>query len=79
MDITDRKLNEQRLRDSREQLRALTAHLERIREEERTRIAREIHDELGQALTGLKMDLSWFAARLPNQPPGKGVRIIVAP
>jgi PAS domain S-box-containing protein len=68
MDITDRKLTEQRLRDSREQLRALTAHLERIREEERTRIAREIHDELGQALTGLKMDLSWFAARLPNQP-----------
>ena len=68
MDITDRKLIEQRLRDSREQLRALTAHLERIREEERTRIAREIHDELGQALTGLKMDLSWFAARLPNQP-----------
>ena len=42
--------------------------MERIREEERTRIAREIHDELGQALTGLKMDLSWFAARLPNQP-----------
>ena len=68
MDITDRKLTEQRLRDSREQLRALTGHLERIREEERTRIAREIHDELGQALTGLKMDLSWFAARLPHQP-----------
>jgi PAS domain S-box-containing protein len=68
MDITDRKLGEQRLRDSREQLRALTAHLERVREEERTRIAREIHDELGQALTGLKMDLSWFAGRLPNHP-----------
>jgi PAS domain S-box-containing protein len=68
MDITDRKLTEQRLRDSREQLRALTAHLEQVREEERTRIAREIHDELGQALTGLKMDLSWFAARLPNSP-----------
>lgn len=68
MDITDRKITEQRLRDSREQLRALTGHLERVLEEERTRIAREIHDELGQALTGLKMDLSWFAARLPNQP-----------
>ncbi len=68
MDITDRKLSEQRLRDSREQLRALTGHLEQVREEERTRIAREIHDELGQALTGLKMDLSWFAARLPNNP-----------
>ena len=68
MDISDRKLTEHRLRDSREQLRALTGHLESIREEERTRIAREIHDELGQALTGLKMDLSWFASRLPNQP-----------
>lgn len=68
MDITDRKQTEQRLRDSREQARALTGHLERIREDERTRIAREIHDELGQALTGLKMDLSWFASRLPNQP-----------
>ncbi len=68
MDITDRKLSEQRLRDSREQLRALTGHLEQVREEERTRIAREIHDELGQALTGLKMDLSWFAARLPHNP-----------
>jgi len=68
MDITDRKLTEQRLRDSREQLRALGAYLERVREEDRTRIAREIHDELGQALTGLKMDLSWFAARLPHQP-----------
>jgi PAS domain S-box-containing protein len=68
MDITDRKLTEQRLRDSREQLRALTGHLEQVREEERTRIAREIHDELGQALTGLKMDLSWFGARLPNNP-----------
>ncbi len=68
MDITDRKLAEQRLRDSREQMRALTGHLERVREEERTRIAREIHDELGQALTGLKMDLSWFASRVPNQP-----------
>lgn len=68
MDITDRKQTEQRLRDSREAARALTGHLERVREDERTRIAREIHDELGQALTGLKMDLSWFASRLPNQP-----------
>jgi signal transduction histidine kinase len=46
------------LRGSREELRALSAHMEQIREGERTRIAREIHDELGQALTGLKMDLS---------------------
>lgn len=54
------------LRQSREQLRALAAHLESVREEERTRIAREIHDELGQALTGLKMDLAWLTKRLPD-------------
>jgi PAS domain S-box-containing protein len=47
-----------------EQLRALAAYLESVREEERTTISREIHDELGQALTGLKLDLSWVAARL---------------
>ena len=46
------------LRGSREELRALTTHLEHVRESERTRISREIHDELGQALTGLKMDLA---------------------
>ena len=56
-DIEDRKHAEQMLRDSREQLRALTARLESLREEERMRISREIHDELGQNLTGLKMNL----------------------
>jgi PAS domain S-box-containing protein len=47
-----------------EQLDALNAHLERAREEERTGIAREIHDELGQAMTGLKMDTAWLERRL---------------
>jgi PAS domain S-box-containing protein len=45
---------------SREQLRALAAHATKAREGERTSIAREIHDELGQALTALKMDLAWL-------------------
>jgi signal transduction histidine kinase len=54
---------EERLRASHEQLRALTAYLHYVREEERTRIAREVHDELGQALTGLKLDISLIAAR----------------
>jgi PAS domain S-box-containing protein len=56
-DIEDRKEAEQKLRLSGERLRALTARLESLREEERIRISREIHDELGQQLTGLKMDL----------------------
>ena len=59
-DITGLKQGEKQLKDSREQLRALAAYLQSVREEERTRIAREVHDELGQALTGLKMDLAWL-------------------
>ncbi len=47
------------LRESREQLRRLTAHVQALREEERGRIAREIHDNLGGSLTSLKMDLHW--------------------
>ena len=55
-DITARKRAEAELARSREQLRALTARLLRVREEERARISREIHDELGQALTALRMN-----------------------
>jgi PAS domain S-box-containing protein len=57
-DTTERKRTEDAIRASQQQLRALSAHLQTIREEERSRIAREIHDELGQVLTGLKMELS---------------------
>lgn len=48
------------LNESREQLRSLAAHLQSVREEERINIARDIHDELGQMLLGLKMNLSWL-------------------
>ncbi|HTG44233.1 MAG TPA: PAS domain S-box protein, partial [Verrucomicrobiae bacterium] len=65
-DITERKRAQEELTNSREQLRSLAARLESIREEERTRISREIHDELGQSLTGVKMDLSWLANKLPE-------------
>jgi PAS domain S-box-containing protein len=57
-DITERKRAEEDLRRSFEQLRGLAAHLQSVREEERTRVAREIHDELGQALTAIKLDLT---------------------
>jgi len=50
-------------RESREQLRRLPARTEAVREEERKRIAREVHDVLGQALTGLKMEMAWLVSR----------------
>ena len=56
---------EEQLRESHEQLRALSTYLQSVREDERTRIAREVHDELGQALTSCKLDLSWIAGKLP--------------
>jgi signal transduction histidine kinase len=62
---SERKRAEEKLRESHEQLRALSVYLQYVREEERTRIAREVHDELGQALTSLKLDLSWLLGRQP--------------
>lgn len=64
LDITERKKAEKRLRQSAAQLRALSEHLQTVREEERSQIAHEIHDELGQALTVLKMDTAWLAKKL---------------
>jgi signal transduction histidine kinase len=68
-ELAERALTEQRLRHSEENLRALAAHLQSVREEERIHIAREIHDELGQALTGLKFDLSSFAKHFEKDTP----------
>jgi signal transduction histidine kinase len=64
---SERQRAEDRLRQSHEQLRALSVHLQHVREEERIRIAREVHDELGQSLTGLKLQLTWLAGRLPKR------------
>ena len=58
--------SERLLRESSEQLRHLAGHLLSIREEERARISREVHDELGQSLTAVKMDLAWLEARMPE-------------
>jgi signal transduction histidine kinase len=62
----ERRRAEEQLRKSHEQLRALSEYLQSVREEERTRIAREVHDELGQALTSFKLDLSLLATKLPK-------------
>jgi len=70
-DVTERRRADEQLRLYSEQLRALSARVEELRETERTKIAREIHDELGQLLTGLKMDLRWIEhdlERLGNSP-----------
>ncbi len=68
-DIGLRKQAENDLILSREQLRDLTAHQQSVREEERTRIARELHDELGQMLTGVKLDAMWLANRMSGENP----------
>jgi len=67
------------LRTSQMELRNLSLYLQTAREEERTRIAREIHDELGQALTALKMDVSWLKKRLgPEQDPLEAKTVTMA-
>ena len=65
-DITHRKKIEKDLKKSRQRIRNLLEHVEEIREEERKRIAGEIHDELGQLLTALKMDVVWLAKHMPE-------------
>jgi len=70
-ELAERSLTEQRLRASEENLRALATHLQSVREEERIHIAREIHDELGQALTGLKFDLASFTKGYETDTPAQ--------
>jgi PAS domain S-box-containing protein len=64
LEIAERRRAEQELRASRQRLRHFAARLQDVREEEKKKIAREIHDELGQVLTGLKIDLSWLTKKL---------------
>lgn len=64
-DITAEKKAQEDLQRSREELRNLSVHLQYVREEESTRVARKIHDELGQSMTALQMDLSWLSGRIP--------------
>jgi two-component system, NarL family, sensor histidine kinase UhpB len=66
-DITDSKNAEVELNRSKVLLQALSSHLLTVREEERKIIAREIHDELGQNLTAIKMDIYWLSKRFTNE------------
>ncbi|MGG1948524.1 PAS domain-containing protein [Trinickia sp. NRRL B-1857] len=60
LDVTDRRRADEALRESREELQRLSANIQHIREEEKTRIARELHDDLGQLLTAMKIDMGRF-------------------
>ena len=64
LDITEREKAAELLQKSYKDIRQLASNLQSIREEERTSIAREIHDELGQQLTGLKMDIYWLSRKI---------------
>ncbi len=75
MDITERKLTMQALQRSQELLRELTAHQDRIKEEERHRIAREIHDELGQTLLALRIEISMLESRTSQRHPRLNARV----
>jgi PAS domain S-box-containing protein len=66
-DLSERRRIEADLRASNDRLQALSVAMQRVREEERTLIAREMHDELGQLLTGIKLEFSWLRGRLPPE------------
>lgn len=66
-DITERKKTDEEIKMANNQLRELALHLQNIREEERKRIGREIHDDLGQQLTAIKMDVAWIDKKIPGE------------
>lgn len=66
-DITERRKAEEDIKQSHKELQELTAHLQTIREEERTHLAREVHDVLGQQITGLKMDMTWLNKKVKDK------------
>jgi PAS domain S-box-containing protein len=73
LDETERKLAEEQIKQSRQQMRALATHLQSVREKERADISREIHDVLGQGLIGMKIDISRLA-RMLSESEGESVR-----
>jgi PAS domain S-box-containing protein len=69
MDVTPRKQFEEELERSRAALRALAAQVQSVREAETTRISREVHDQVGAALSGINFDLDWLAAKISSEAP----------
>jgi signal transduction histidine kinase len=67
LDTTQSKLGELEIRRAQEQLQELSSHIQDAKEQERLRIAREIHDEIGSLLTAIKIDLSWLNHHLPKE------------
>jgi PAS domain S-box-containing protein len=75
-DVTERNRCEQSLHESEQKLRHLAGRLEQVREEERAHLARELHDDLGQSLTAIKMSLSWLATHPGATPEVVSARIV---
>lgn len=75
-DITDRNRYQDQLKQQQDEMRELSAQVQEAREEEKTNIARELHDELGQLLTALKMDLAWLRERLPEDAPETQAKVV---
>ena len=73
--IAERQAAEEALRQSREELRMLASHLEQIKEDERKRIAREIHDELGQNLLALRLDIQMLYERTRDRHPRLNAKV----
>lgn len=67
LDITQSKLGELEVKRAQQQLQELSSHIQDVKEQERLRIAREVHDEIGSLLTAIKIDLSWLMQRLPKE------------
>jgi signal transduction histidine kinase len=68
-DVTQRTRQEEALRHSRDEIRALGLAANNLREQEKSRVARELHDELGQSLTALKIDVGWMKDQMGDKDP----------
>lgn len=71
IDVTEKVAAEKKLLNTLDEIRQLTAYLQDVREAERKRIGREIHDELGQQLTAIKMDVAWIDKKITDDGPFK--------